>query len=894
MKHILKKIVATLSAMALVAASAFAQTMPQDNWRYDGTNFGSPTAGNGLACIGAGSGGIYIGEIVSGSSSPTKILRFSENGIFISRFSATFTRLLGITCDSAGNVYVFDRGDSKVKVFSESGTFLREWGGAGTADGKFTVANNVTTTNIMAISRENEVFVCDPGNSRVQVFDLSGAFLRKFGELGALPGQFTAGLPLNIAIVGAQQIIFNGGKVFDKNGNYKQTLNGIDVPRAAGADGSWVAMHIGRSVSNGGPHIELYRSNMDLSSYNFQYPSAFKDLPPGTSGVLFPGGVYYYFYLNGDCAFAKNGNFYVVISGKCYRNIREYAPAMNFTNSTPLPQAEIISSSQRVGTNLVDIGYRVTDTDSPSVSTALLAFINGNDDLRNVVPMRTFLEGTSGNVGQNQPVDTVRNVVWNMAADWAVTFANIRIEALAKDARNLRAVHWITIPASGGNPALQVSHSPLNESDYYHLWLWFIGNNQVTLTRNTSNATVHGNGGIYDKILFASHTTSQSTTSLGKDYALSKMGARRITAAELTRAQAGSYGFASLSSESIVKEAVDPATSAIQGYGNNGDNRAAFQTFTSNNPVSIDAGMSHNLFIRADGSLWGYGSNSFGELGLGDTTARSVPTKIADGVAKASAGSNMSAFIKTDGTLWVMGRNVYGGLGDGTTNQRNSPVQITTGVAEVSVGMLQTLFVKTDGTLWSAGRNNHGQLGDGTTTDRLAPVSITSGVTKVVAAGDFSFFIKTDGSLWATGRNDFGQLGRGNNTATLSPVQVASGVLAIEGSSEDEGFHSHMIKTDGSLWATGRNHNGQLGDRTTTNRNSFVPVTTDVDKVVAGQYFSMFRKTNGTIWAHGLNSNGQLADGTTTNRTAPVQISSNVIDFSAGREHSVLVVPAAP
>ena len=71
--------------------------------------------------------------------------------------------------------------------------------------------------------------------------------------------------------------------------------------------------------------------------------------------------------------------------------------------------------------------------------------------------------------------------------------------------------------------------------------------------------------------------------------------------------------------------------------------------------------------------------------------------------------------MKADGTLWAWGYNGYGQLGDGTTSQQNSPVQVGTGFASVAAGDCHTLAVKTDGTLWAWGVNAYGQLGDGTT-----------------------------------------------------------------------------------------------------------------------------------------------------------------------------------
>jgi alpha-tubulin suppressor-like RCC1 family protein len=864
---------------------AHSQTMPQDNWRYDGTNFGSPTAGNGLACIGAGSGGIYIGEVVSGSSSPTKILRFSENGIFISRFSATFTHLLGITCDSAGNVYVFDRGDSKVKVYSSTGTFLREWGGVGTGDGKFTIPANFSHSyginNLLAIAGENEVLVCDPGNTRVQAFSLNGDFLRKFGQLGSLPGQFQSGHPDVIAAGGDGIVWLSRGKRFKSTGEYHSSILDNFHPYAMSKDGLCVGF------------VNPYSGGNSLGMINLDgtVGSQISTLAPNT-----------YFSPNelGGIAFSASGYLYYIdrfsAVKKCYRCVREYSSAPNFTNPTPLPQAEIISTSQRPGTNLVDVSYRVTDTDSPTATTALLAFIDGGDTLPKVVPMKTFVEGTSGNVGPNQPVNTIRNVVWNMPADWAVTYSNIKVEALAKDERNLMGVHWITVPASNGNPAIQVSNKQFVETDLYQLWLWLIATNQdVSISRNGNNATVIGTAGIYNNITLASHNSSgvQTTTQTGRIFAFNKMGARPITSAELARAQAGNYGFTSLNTNMVVKDS-SVVTCAIQGYGNSGSNRTDFQTVSSNNPTAISSGETHNLVLRTDGSLWGYGGNAQGQLGIGNTTNQPSLVKIADDVTSFSCGFDFSLYVKTNGSLWAMGGNGVGQLGDGTTTNRLSPVQVATGVVSASAGGAFSLFVKTDGTLWAMGTNISGQLADGTNIQRDTPVQVATGVIAAYAGHQSTLFIKTNNTLWASGRNHFGQLGTGNTTDRNTAIQVATGVVSANICRGQYTVHSLVVKSDGSLWAAGSNSDGQFGNGTTTSSSTFTQVATGVAKASAGNGFSLFSKTNGTLWATGQNSQGELGDGTTTTRSTPVQTRANMTDFAAGNFHSTVIVPAAP
>ena len=126
------------------------------------------------------------------------------------------------------------------------------------------------------------------------------------------------------------------------------------------------------------------------------------------------------------------------------------------------------------------------------------------------------------------------------------------------------------------------------------------------------------------------------------------------------------------------------------------------------------------------------------------------------------------------------------------------------------------------------------------------------------------------------GNNDYVQLGDGTTTQRNSPVQVvASGVTQIATGY----YHSLFLKADGSLWAMGKNDDGQLGDGTTTNRNSPVQVVaSDVTRIAAGCFHSLFMKTDGSLHGMGRNTIGQLGDGTTTNRSAPVKSADLILD----------------
>jgi alpha-tubulin suppressor-like RCC1 family protein len=82
--------------------------------------------------------------------------------------------------------------------------------------------------------------------------------------------------------------------------------------------------------------------------------------------------------------------------------------------------------------------------------------------------------------------------------------------------------------------------------------------------------------------------------------------------------------------------------------------------------------------LKADGTLWAWGNNTFGQLGVGGEESTTVPVQVgADAKWTAvSAGCLHTVAVKADGTLWAWGRNVYGQLGNGSTTSNNAPALI--------------------------------------------------------------------------------------------------------------------------------------------------------------------------------------------------------------------------
>jgi alpha-tubulin suppressor-like RCC1 family protein len=165
-------------------------------------------------------------------------------------------------------------------------------------------------------------------------------------------------------------------------------------------------------------------------------------------------------------------------------------------------------------------------------------------------------------------------------------------------------------------------------------------------------------------------------------------------------------------------------------------------------------------------------------------------------------------------------------------------------------------------------------------------VAFTQQVESAISAGRIhSLFLKTDGTVWATGDNSNGELGNGTQSREASPIQVMTNVKSISAGSS----HSFFLKTDGTVWATGNNFSGKLGDGTTTNRTSPTQVMTNVKSTSIGESHSLFLKTDGTAWASGDNSAGQLGDGTRKNKTSPIQVIANVNAIYAGGYFSLFL-----
>lgn len=187
--------------------------------------------------------------------------------------------------------------------------------------------------------------------------------------------------------------------------------------------------------------------------------------------------------------------------------------------------------------------------------------------------------------------------------------------------------------------------------------------------------------------------------------------------------------------------------------------------------------------LKTDNTLWAWGLNGSYQIGDGTATNRSSPVQIGTLSTWATVtnfngnGYDSACAIKLDGTLWCWGSNVAGQLGLNSTTTRVSPVQVGTlsDWKKIHAGYGYFLAVKTNGTLWAWGLNTDGNLGDGSVANRSSPVQIgTLSTWLTVAADNFeSYAIKTDGTLWGWGNGAFYG---GGSAQRSSPVQLVTSI----------------------------------------------------------------------------------------------------------------------
>ncbi|HLY09311.1 MAG TPA: RCC1 repeat-containing protein [Planctomycetota bacterium] len=358
----------------------------------------------------------------------------------------------------------------------------------------------------------------------------------------------------------------------------------------------------------------------------------------------------------------------------------------------------------------------------------------------------------------------------------------------------------------------------------------------------------------------------------------------------------------------------------VWGWGDNSRGQVGMGSFTPlnvaaptqvlslSNVISIAGGTSHSLAALSNGTAWAWGdSYGYGALGNGAQSALvNTPVQVLNltSVLAVSGGYFHSVALLNDGTVWTWGENILGELGIGAGNEESIATQVDnlTQVTAVAGGSGHSLGLRSDGSVWAWGGNQAGELGNGTQSGALssqpAPVLTLSGITGIAAGLIHGLARKNDGTVWAWGANTSGQIGNGTITSPVdTPFQIplpGAVFTAVSGG----GAHSLALRNDvspnlGTVWAWGSNAAGQIGNGTF----SATPVTspskvltlTGITAIAAGGNHSLALQSNGTVWAWGLNSSGQLGTGSVSGTpvSTPVTVLTGMAGIAAGATHSL-------
>ncbi|MGL2965586.1 T9SS type A sorting domain-containing protein [Flavobacterium sp. XGLA_31] len=257
------------------------------------------------------------------------------------------------------------------------------------------------------------------------------------------------------------------------------------------------------------------------------------------------------------------------------------------------------------------------------------------------------------------------------------------------------------------------------------------------------------------------------------------------------------------------------------GLGNEGGFITSLtQQGTANNWKQVAGGISSTYGIKTNGTLWGWGQNDGGQMGNNTCCSdQTTPVQIGtdtDWKQVAASGSRSAFAVKANGTLWGWGSNIAYLLGNSSVSVLSVPTQFTAASDwdSVNLGDSHILALKTDHSLWAWGEGGSGETGQDPSSGitNSVPYQIPGSWSKVSAGFRFSMGIKTDGTLWAWGRNNVGQLGDGTTTNRYIPYQISTATNWVSVSC---GYQFTIaLRSDGSLWSWGNNYYGELGNGT--------------------------------------------------------------------------------
>ncbi|MBU1510547.1 hypothetical protein KKD52_09320 [Myxococcota bacterium] len=305
----------------------------------------------------------------------------------------------------------------------------------------------------------------------------------------------------------------------------------------------------------------------------------------------------------------------------------------------------------------------------------------------------------------------------------------------------------------------------------------------------------------------------------------------------------------------------------------------------------LSAGGMHTCAVSGNVGFMGivlcWGNNTMGQIGNGSTaTIEPLPVPILNttNITKVAAGFEHTCALNSNGYVYCWGSNTFGqlGLGSGYGTSENQPTHVTslTNIIAISAGFNHTCAIQqidaANNELYCWGANDAGQLGvNNNYVDSNIPVKVLSFNARAVACGQsHTCGIKSDNSLWCWGANDVNQLGYSGSGNTI-PVQVPGFTAnAITAGAN----HTCAILGDGKARCWGRNVYGQLGFgySSASGTPEVVPTFDNVSMISGGGEHTCAIENNGgsnfPLYCWGGNWYGQVGNGNTADQYSPALV----------------------
>ena len=290
----------------------------------------------------------------------------------------------------------------------------------------------------------------------------------------------------------------------------------------------------------------------------------------------------------------------------------------------------------------------------------------------------------------------------------------------------------------------------------------------------------------------------------------------------------------------------------------------------------ITGGDGYAVVLKANGSIWGFGYNSDGQLGNDKLAPINVPsqTNILATYKQIEAGKKFTVALREDGTVWAWGDNTYGQLGQGNRVSAKKPVQVQnlTNIVAIAAGDNHAIALDRLGNVYTWGLNSKGQLGNGTTQTISIPEKINgldNQMVKIAAGGNLSAIIDSTGDVYVFGDNskeqieefkynydEFGQtILPALNMCVSQPVKVQTIENAVKVECLQTGIV--VLKTDGSVVRTTKYAKQSNAQKTVIANTEMVDISGTNESV-------MLLDKYGTSYTYGDNSKGQAGIGGTS------------------------------